>query len=128
MRSGYKKKDFFRFIRDYGKIDGQKGQILIKLHPRNILDYAEEFPEHIVLGGMFPTEVLNFIPELYFKRVISVFTVPDAIHFAEDVLFLGKDFMNQYETPELHRQDEMIWYGSRSLIPCLCILKRFGDL
>lgn len=103
-----RKKIFSDIIRDYGEIDGQKGQILIKPHPRDRLDYAKEFPEHIVLDGMFPMEILNFIPGLYFKKVISVFTVPDAIHFAEDKVFLGKDFMDQYEAPELHRQDEMI--------------------
>ena len=60
------------------------------------------------MDGMFPMEILNFIPWLYFKKVVSVFTVPDAIHFAKEIVLLGKNFMDQYEAPELHRQDEMI--------------------
>lgn len=57
---------------------------------------------------MFPMEILNFIPGLRFRRVVSVFTVPSAIAFAEDVVFLGEDFMDKYEAPELHRQNEQI--------------------
>ena len=87
---------------------GRRGQILIKPHPRDVLDYRKEFPEHIVLDGMFPMEILNFIPGLRFRRVVSVFTVPSAIAFAEDVVFLGEDFMDKYEAPELHRQNEQI--------------------
>lgn len=103
-----RKKIFSDIIKEYGEIDGRKGLILIKPHPRDVLDYAKEFSEHIVLDRMFPMEILNFIPGLHFKKVVSVFTVPDAIHFAEDIVFLGKDFMDRYEAPELHRQDEMI--------------------
>lgn len=103
-----RKQIFTDIIREYGMIDGRKGQILIKPHPRDVLDYKKEFPEHIVLDGMFPMEILNFIPGLRFKRVVSVFTVPDAIAFAEDSVFLGEDFMDKYEAPELHRQNEQI--------------------
>ncbi|MCM1221634.1 MAG: glycosyltransferase family 52 protein [Lachnospiraceae bacterium] len=103
-----RKQIFSDIIEEYGEVDGCKGQILIKPHPRDVLDYGKEFPEHIVLNGMFPMELLNFIPGLHFKRVITVFTVLDSIHFAEERIFLGKDFMDKYEAPELHRQDEMI--------------------
>lgn len=103
-----RKQIFSDIIKEYGEIDGRKCQILIKPHPRDILDYTKEFPEHIVLDGSFPMELLNFIPGLHFRKVISVFTVPDAIRFAEKIVFLGKDFMDKYEAPELHRQDEMI--------------------
>lgn len=103
-----RKQIFTDIIREYGAIDGRKGQILIKPHPRDVLDYKKEFPGHIVLDGMFPMEILNFIPDLRFKRVVSVFTVPSAIAFAEDVVFLGEDFMDKYEAPKLHRQNEQI--------------------
>lgn len=83
---------FTDIIREYGEIDGRRGQILIKPHPRDVLDYTQVFPEHIVLNGMFPMEILNFIPGLRFKRVISVLTVPGGIKFAEEVLFLGRIF------------------------------------
>ena len=99
---------FSDIIEQYGVVEGRPGQILIKPHPRDVLDYEKEFPEHIVLSGSFPMEMLNFFPGLRFRKVISVFTVPNAIQFADEIVFLGKDFMDKYETPELHRQNEQI--------------------
>lgn len=103
-----RKRIFMDIINEYGEVDGKKGQILIKPHPRDVLDYEKEFSEHIVLNGMFPMEILNFIPALSFKRVISVSTVPDGIEFADEILFLGDDFLDKYEPPEVHRQNEQI--------------------
>lgn len=104
-----RKKIFRDIIEEYGKIDGKEAQILLKPHPRDILDYKELFPEHIVLDGKFPMEILNDIEDLVFDRVVSVFTVPDAIRFAKEKLFLGEDFMDKYEAPEIHRQNEQIY-------------------
>ncbi len=95
-------------IAQYGKIDGEESVVLIKPHPRDILDYRNVFPEYIVLDGKFPMEVLNYIKGLRFRRVISVFTVVHAIQFAEEIVYLGEDFMDQYEPPEAHRQNELI--------------------
>lgn len=103
-----RKQIFTDIIQEYGKIDGHEAQVLIKPHPRDVLDYRKEFPEHIVLNGMFPMEVMNFIPGLRFRRVISVFTVPNSIRFADEIVFLGEDFMDKYEEPALHRQNEQI--------------------
>ncbi len=103
-----RKQIFTDIIRDYGTIDGQEGQVLLKPHPRDVLDYEKEFPNHIVLSGKFPMEILNFIPNLYFQKVVSVFTVPYGIEFAKDIVFLGEDFMDKYEDPKLHRQNEEI--------------------
>lgn len=99
---------FADIIEEYGQVDGRQGQVLIKPHPRDVLDYAKEFAGHIVLSGMFPMEILNFIPGLRFRRVVSVFTVPNGITCADEVLFLGEDFMDKYEEPKLHRQNEQI--------------------
>ena len=99
---------FADIIGEYGQVDGRQGQVLIKPHPRDVLDYAKEFAGHIVLSGMFPMEILNFIPGLRFRRVVSVFTVPNGITCADEVLFLGEDFMDKYEEPKLHRQNEQI--------------------
>ena len=99
-----RKQIFTDIIRDYC----EGCVVLIKPHPRDVLDYTEIFPEHIVISGKFPMEILNFIPGLKFDKVISVFTVPDAIEFAGETIFLGEDFMDKYEAPEIHRQNEAI--------------------
>lgn len=95
---------FKDIIRDYCK----DSVVLIKPHPRDSLDYKKIFAEHIVIEGKFPMEILNFIPGLTFDKVVSVFTVPDAIKFAGEIVFLGEDFMDKYEAPEIHRQNEAI--------------------
>lgn len=103
-----REKIFRDVIEQYGKIDKENTIIMIKPHPRDVLDYHELFKEYIVLDGKFPMEVLNFIPDLKFRRVVSVFTVPSSIKFAEEIVYLGEDFMDNYESPELHRQNEVI--------------------
>ena len=81
---------------------------MIKPHTRDLLNYHDIFSEYIILDGKFPMEVLNFIPNLMFRRVISVFTVVHSIKFAEEIVYLGEDFMDNYEPPEMHRQNEAI--------------------
>ncbi len=99
---------FRDIIAEYGQVDGQKAQILIKPHPRDVLDYETLFSEYIVLDGKFPMEILNYVRDLVFDRVVTVFTVPDAILFAKEKIYLDVDFMDRYEAPELHRQNEEI--------------------
>lgn len=103
-----REKIFRDCIEQYGRIDEEEAVVLIKPHPRDELDYRSVFPEYIVLDGKFPMEVLNYIPRLRFRRVISVFTVVHAIQFAEEIVYLGEDFMDHYEPPKMHRQNEMI--------------------
>lgn len=98
-----------RLFSDLVEQYGQGAQVLIKPHPRDVLDYHKVFPQHIVLDGKFPMEILNFIEGLVFERVVSVYTVPNSIHFAKDIVFLGDDFMDRYEAPEVHRQNEQIY-------------------
>lgn len=95
-------------IEQYGNACGADTVIMIKPHPRDVLDYQRLFSRYIVLDGKFPMEVLNFIPGLRFRRVVSVFTVPSSIRFAEEIVYLGEDFMDNYEPPKMHRQNEMI--------------------
>ncbi len=92
----------------YGHPEGEEAVILIKPHPRDLLDYETLFPEYIILDRKFPMEVLNYMEGLRFRRVISVFTVVRNIRFAEEIVYLGEDFMDKYEAPELHRQNEAI--------------------
>jgi len=95
---------FKDIIEEYAK----GGEVFIKPHPRDHLDYKEKFKEQIVIEGKFPMEVMNFIPGIRWRKVISVFTMLDAINNTDEKLFLGEDFMDKYEAPELHRQNEMI--------------------
>lgn len=101
---------FRDIIAQYGRVGEEQAQILIKPHPRDVLDYEKLFPEYIVLDKLFPMEILNYVEGLVFDRVVTVFTVPSAISFAKERVFLGEnlDFMDQYEAPELHRQNEQI--------------------
>jgi hypothetical protein len=99
---------FTDIIDQYGQIEGKPAQVLIKQHPRDTLDYHQHFPEHIILDAMVPMEMLNFIPGVFFDRVVSVLTVTNAIKFAGEIVFLGKDFMDKYEDPRIHRQNEQI--------------------
>ena len=51
---------------------------------------------------------MNFFPGLTFRKVVSVLTETRAIQFAEEIVKLGPDFLDKYEDPEIHRQNEMI--------------------
>lgn len=87
---------------------GNDALCILKPHPRDVLDYKKLFSDCVVIEGKFPMEILNFIPGLTVDKVISVFTVPSSIHFAKETVFLGEDFMDRYEAPEIHRQNEQI--------------------
>ncbi len=104
-----RKRIFRDIIKEYGSVNGEPAQLLMKPHPRDVLDYEEAFPECTILDQKFPMEILNYMKDLVFDRVVSVFTVPDAIHFAKEKVFLGEDFMDRYEKPEIHRQNEQIY-------------------
>lgn len=97
-----------RIFRDIIGLYGKGSQVILKPHPRDVLDYEALFPDCVVLSGSFPMEMMNFLPDIHVKKVISVFTVPSSIRFAEETVFLGEDFMDKYEAPEIHRQNEQI--------------------
>ncbi|MGL5259551.1 MAG: glycosyltransferase family 52 [Lachnospiraceae bacterium] len=97
-----------QLFRDIVKEYGSGKIVVMKPHPRDVLNYKLLFPECLVLEGGFPMEILNYIEDLSFENVVSVFTVPDAIKFAERITFLGADFMDNYEDPDIHRQNEKI--------------------
>ena len=94
-----RRKLFSDMIDEYG-LPG--GIIIMKPHPRDVLDYEKLFPQHIVLDGAFPMEILNFLGA-QFDRVVTVFTVPSSIHCAKEKVYLGSEYMDRYEDPEVHR-------------------------
>ncbi len=87
-----------RYARDYS--------VIIKPHPRDILDYEKEFPEVIVLKGRFPMEVINDVDDLQVDKLVSVITQIDGIRFAKEIEYLGMEFLDKYENPEVHRKME----------------------
>ena len=53
-------------------------------------------------------EMLNFFPGLKFKKVVGVLTEVKGLPFTEEAVRLGPDFMDAYEDPLIHRQNEQI--------------------
>lgn len=85
-----------------------EGTIFLKPHPRDELNYLEVFPEVLQFDGKVPMEILNFFTEVHFKKVVSVFTELGSIEFADEKVRLGRYFMDKYEDPEIHNQNEKI--------------------
>ena len=79
--------------------------VIIKPHPRDLVDYEEVFPNAVIIRERFPMEVMNDIPGLEVQKLISVITQVKAIRFAKEIEFLGFDFLDLYEDPEIHRKN-----------------------
>lgn len=96
-------------FRDLAAEYGVHGNIVVKPHPRDILDYKELFPDLIVLERMIPMEILNFFGKGFFDKAISVLTDINGIFFAKESVRLGADFLDKYEEASIHRQNEQIY-------------------
>lgn len=81
-------------------------RVIIKPHPRDLLDYASEFPDVVVVRDKFPMEVLGDIEGFVVDKVISVITQMDNTYFAKEIVYLGLDFLDKYEDPAIHRKTE----------------------
>lgn len=97
-----------RIFRDIIKKYGEDAVVVLKPHPRDELDYNTLFSEYFRIDRTVPMEMLNFIPGAYFDQLISVLTETAAIQFAAEKIKLGPDFMDAYEAPHIHRQNEQI--------------------
>ncbi len=97
-----------QIFRDIIKMYEGEGTIFLKPHPRDELDYRTLFAEYPQFDATVPMEMLNFFPGLRFKKVVAVLTEIKAIQFADEMVRLGEDFMDQYEDPLIHRQNEQI--------------------
>lgn len=97
-----------RIFRDIIKRYEPEGTIFLKPHPRDELDYRKLFPEYPQFDATVPMEMLNFFPGLRFKKAVAVLTEIKAIQFADEIVRLGEDFMDDYEDPLIHRQNEQI--------------------
>ena len=97
-----------RIFRDIIRMYGEDAVVVLKPHPRDELDYNALFGEYFRIDRTVPMEMLNFISGAHFDRLISVLTETAAIGFATEKIKLGPDFMDAYEAPHIHRQNEQI--------------------
>ena len=82
---------------------GKGYRVLIKPHPRDMIDYVSLCPDCIVLRGKFPIEVLNFMEGIHVKKAISILTTAmSQMDFVEEKINLGASFWDAYEDPALH--------------------------
>ena len=98
-----------QIFRDLIAMYETEGTVFLKPHPRDSLDYRTLFAEYPQFDATVPMEMLNFFPGLKFKKVVGVFTEVKNLHFAEECIRLGADFMDKYEDPLIHRQNEQIY-------------------
>lgn len=92
-----------RVCQDIVRLYGEGFRVLIKPHPRDMIDYSKLCPDCVVLRGRFPIEVLNFFEGLHVKKAISILTTAmDNMDFVEEKINLGASFWDDYEAPELH--------------------------
>lgn len=91
-----------RLFRDLCEKYEKEGTVFIKPHPRDLLDYATEFSEYPQFDATIPMEVLNYFPNLHFKKVVGIWTEMKELRFADEIVRLGAAFMDQYENPEIH--------------------------
>ena len=97
-----------RIFRDIIAMYEPEGTVFLKPHPRDELNYRELFAGYPQFDATVPMEMLNFFPGLRFKKVVGVLTEIKALKFADETVRLGEEFMDRYETPAVHRQNEFI--------------------
>lgn len=97
-----------RIFRDIIRTYEKEGTVFLKPHPRDELDYRRLFSEYPQFDATMPMEMLGFFPGVRFKKVVGVLTEMKGISFADEVVRLGPDFMDVYEDPLIHRQNEQI--------------------
>lgn len=99
-----RKKMFTDIVNEY---EGEYA-VFIKPHPRDVLNYDELFPSLPKFEASVPMEMLNFYPNLHFKKALGILTEMAGITCADECLRLGPDFLDKYEEPSIHRQNEAI--------------------
>ncbi len=97
-----------RIFRDIIAMYEPEGKIFLKPHPRDELDYRKLFAQYPQFDAAMPMEMLNFFPGIRFKKVVAVLTEVGAIRYAQETVRLGEAFMDKYEDPLVHRQNEQI--------------------
>lgn len=97
-----------QIFRDIIAMYEMDAQVFLKPHPRDYLDYKTLFAEYPQFDATMPMEMLNFFDNVKFDKAVGVLTEMKGITFAKEAIRLGPDFMDKYEEPSIHRQNEMI--------------------
>lgn len=89
----YQKKVYQDIIDQYCKdVD-----VYIKPHPRDNFDYGKEFCNVKIINKNIPTEILNFNPNIKFKKAITVSSSSiNGIDFVDEKIYLGFDWLKNY--------------------------------
>lgn len=94
-----------RLFKDIVEKYDKEGQVFIKPHPRDALDYRQIFPGYPIFDGTVPMELLDFFEGLHFDKVVAVYTDLKGLAFADKFIRLGDEFMDKYEDPGRHNQN-----------------------
>ena len=97
-----------KVFREIISVYEKQGQIFIKPHPRDHLDYGKCFGEYPIFDSTMPMELLNFIPGLHFDKAVTVYTDMKGVEFADSCIRLGDTFMDRYEGKDKHNFNESI--------------------
>lgn len=97
-----------QIFRDLKEKYSAEGTVFFKVHPRDELDYKKLFSDVFLFDKTVPMEILNLFPKIHFKKVVSVYTQLGSIKFADEKERLGNSFMDNYEDPEIHNQNEKV--------------------
>jgi len=94
-----------RLFGDILKVYKEKGDIFIKPHPRDNLDYENVFEKEVIFDKQMPMEMLNFFKDIHFDYVVTVYTDLAGIDYAGKKVRLGNTFMDNYEDKSAHIQN-----------------------
>ncbi len=92
----FDKESRFRLIKELVEKYEKQGKVIIKQHPRDLLDYESLFPDHVILDRRVPMEILNLLGRDSFDLVISILTDIHGIYFGKEVIRLGEAFLETH--------------------------------
>ena len=84
--------------------------VVIKPHPRDNVDYSRYFTNNIIIDKNIPTEVLNYNPELHFKKGITILSSSlDSIDFVDQKEWYGIEYLDKKYKQFITDEYKGIW-------------------
>ncbi|MCC8067715.1 MAG: glycosyltransferase family 52 protein [Clostridiales bacterium] len=88
-----------RLYRDVIDRYADGGEVLIKPHPRDPMDYLTRFPDAHLIAKNIPMEVLNFEERFHVRRAVTVnSSAIQTLRCAEEKICLGQEFLQKYRS------------------------------